>query len=36
MRDDNTESVKEFYEKTARDYDKEYEEPYWKLYSEIT
>jgi len=29
-------SVKEFYEKTAEVYDKEYDEPYWKLYHEIT
>ena len=28
--------VKEFYEKTAEVYDKEYDEPYWKLYHEIT
>jgi len=32
----DTNAVKEFYEKTAKDYDKEYEEPYWKLYQEIT
>lgn len=32
----NVESVKEFYEKTAQDYDKDYETPYWKLYDEIT
>jgi len=36
MRDSKTESVKEFYERTAKDYDKEYEEPHWKLYNEIT
>jgi len=36
MRGDSTESVREFYERTARDYDKEYEVPYWKLYNEIT
>ena len=36
MRDQKTESAKEFYERTAEDYDKEYEEPYWKLYDEIT
>jgi ubiquinone/menaquinone biosynthesis C-methylase UbiE len=28
--------VREFYEKTAEDYDKEYEAPRWKLYHEIT
>jgi ubiquinone/menaquinone biosynthesis C-methylase UbiE len=30
------ELVKEFYEKTAKEYDKDYETPYWKLYHEIT
>jgi len=30
------ELVKEFYEKTAKEYDKGYETPYWKLYHEIT
>jgi ubiquinone/menaquinone biosynthesis C-methylase UbiE len=29
-------SVKQFYEKTAETYDKEYEQPYWRLYHEIT
>ena len=29
-------SVKEFYDKTAEDYDKQYDTPYWKLYHEIT
>ena len=27
--------VREFYEKTAEDYDKEYDAPRWKLYHEI-
>jgi len=29
-------SVKQFYEKTAKTYDKEYDAPYWRLYHEIT
>jgi len=36
MKNQNLSEVKEFYEKTAKDYDKQYETPYWKLYSEIT
>ena len=28
--------VMQFYEKTAGEYDKDYEIPYWKLYHEIT
>jgi ubiquinone/menaquinone biosynthesis C-methylase UbiE len=33
-RDSN--AVKEFYERTAGEYDEDYERPYWKLYHEIT
>ena len=32
----DVEPVKEFYEKTAKEYDKGYETPYWNLYHEIT
>lgn len=36
MRNQDVKLVKEFYDKAAKDYDKEYEEPYWRLYQEIT
>ena len=36
MKLQDMESVKEFYEKIAEDYDKQYDTPYWKLYHEIT
>jgi len=36
MESQDTKLVKEFYEKIAGDYDKQYETPYWKLYHEIT
>lgn len=36
MKNQNVNPVKEYYEKTAKEYDKEYEGPYWKLYQEIT
>lgn len=36
MRNQDTRLVKEFYERTAEDYDKGYETPYWRLYHEIT
>jgi S-adenosylmethionine-dependent methyltransferase len=36
MRDRNVELVKEFYNKIAEDYDKEYETTYMRLYNEIT
>ena len=36
MKLQDIESVKEFYEKIAEDYDKQYDTPYWKLYHEIT
>lgn len=29
-------AVREFYERTAEDYDREYQVPYWQLYHEIT
>jgi ubiquinone/menaquinone biosynthesis C-methylase UbiE len=32
----DVEPVKEFYEETAKEYDKDYQTPYWKLYHEIT
>jgi ubiquinone/menaquinone biosynthesis C-methylase UbiE len=36
MGDSKTESVKKYYERTAKDYDKQYETPHGKLYAEIT
>lgn len=36
MKTRDSNAVKEFYERTAGEYDKEYETPYWKLYNEIT
>jgi ubiquinone/menaquinone biosynthesis C-methylase UbiE len=36
MTDKGVNQVREFYEKTAEVYDKEYEAPRWKLYHEIT
>ena len=36
MKSQDIRSVKEFYEETAGDYDKQYDTPYWKLYHEIT
>ena len=30
-----TESVKDYYDRTALEYDNEYDVPYWKLYHEI-
>jgi ubiquinone/menaquinone biosynthesis C-methylase UbiE len=36
MIEEDLRQVKEFYEKSAKDYDKDYETPYWKLYHEIT
>ena len=36
MTDRGVNQVREFYEKTAEDYDKEYAAPRWKLYHEIT
>lgn len=35
-KDKSSKEVKEFYNKIAREYDKQYETPYWKLYHEIT
>lgn len=36
MTNEDMNQVREFYEKTAEDYDKEYEAPRWKLYDAIT
>lgn len=36
MRIQDSNAVKEFYERTAEEYDKGYETPYWRLYHEIT
>ena len=36
MKGQDSNAVKEFYERTAEEYDKDYERPYWKLYHEIT
>ena len=36
MRNLPTNAVKEFYDKEAPKYDQEYDEPYWKLYNDIT
>lgn len=35
-RNKDIKKVKEFYNKIAKDYDKQFETPYWKLYHEIT
>lgn len=36
MKNQSAKMAKEFYDKTARNYDEQYETPYWKLYHEIT
>lgn len=36
MKNQDIELVRDFYDKTAEDYDKQYQTPYWKLYHEIT
>jgi len=36
MKNKDAKSAREFYDKTAEDYDKSYETPYWRLYHEIT
>jgi len=36
MKNKDAQSVREFYDKKAEDYDKSYETPYWRLYHEIT
>ena len=36
MKDQDLNAVKEFHERTAEEYDKDYDTPYWRLYHEIT
>ena len=36
MRNQDTRLVREYYESTAENYDKQYDTPYWKLYHEVT
>jgi S-adenosylmethionine-dependent methyltransferase len=36
LRNKNTKEVEKYYNKIAKEYDRQYETPYWRLYNEIT